>query len=216
MALPRTLDAAEIRVLGSLLEKERTTPDAYPLTVNSLTSACNQKSNRDPVMSLSQADVLATLDRLHGDVLVWPVEGARVQRWRHSLERRMALDPPEMAIITLLFLRGPQTAGELRTRAERLHPFHNPSEVEQCLLTLTEGENPHVTQVKRQAGQKERRWMHLVGGPIDDQADEVRLEPPQRSAGPSLAERVAQLEERVTHLETLLSNNTANSGGANG
>ncbi len=216
MTLPRTLDSAEIRVLGCLLEKERTTPDAYPLTVNSLVAACDQKSNRDPVMSLSQADVLNTLDRLHGDVLVWPVEGARVQRWRHSLERRMALDPPEMALMTLLFLRGPQTVGELRTRAGRLHPFHNPSEVEQYLLALTEREIPLVTQVKRQPGQKERRWMHLVGGDIDDQAAEVRLDPPQRSAGPSLAERVARLEEQVTHLERLITNHFPDSGGADG
>ncbi len=122
MALPRILDSAEIRVLGCLFEKERTTPDAYPLTVNSLVAACNQKSNRNPVRCLSQADVLATLDRLHGDVLVWPVEGARVQRWRHSLERRLALEPPAMAIMTLLFLRGPQTVNELRSRAERSAP----------------------------------------------------------------------------------------------
>lgn len=204
MALPRTLDPSEVRVLGCLFEKERTTPDAYPLTVNSLVAACNQKSSRNPVMNLSQADVLATLDRLHGDVLVWPVEGARVQRWRHSLERRLALEAPAMALMTLLFLRGPQTVSELRSRAERLHPFRDMAEVEGCLMALADGDDPFVTQLRRGPGQKERRWMHLVGGDVDNRAAEVRLEPPARPSGPGLAERLAELEERVTQLELLI------------
>jgi uncharacterized protein YceH (UPF0502 family) len=125
MRLPRILDQVEIRVLGCLLEKQQSTPEYYPLTLNSLVAACNQKSNREPVMELSEPDVRAALERLRADVLVMPVEGARTERWEHRLDRRFDFDAATKAIITVLFLRGPQTAGELRTRSERMHNFQS-------------------------------------------------------------------------------------------
>ena len=107
MRLPRELDPIEIRVLGCLLEKERTTPDGYPLSLNALKSACNQKSNRDPVMELTGPEVESVLARLRSEVLVWPEEGARTQKWTHNLDRKWALSPASMALMTVLMLRGP-------------------------------------------------------------------------------------------------------------
>jgi uncharacterized protein YceH (UPF0502 family) len=203
MRLPRKLDAVEIRVLGCLLEKEQTTPDAYPLSVNALVAACNQKSNRDPVMTLSENDVNSTLDRLHVEVMVWPVDGARTQKWRHSLDRMWELSPETRAVLTVLLLRGPQTAGEIRTRTERMHPFASTVEVERVLAMLAAGDEPMTVHLARQPGQKEARWTHLVGGPPNIPTTEFE---PARSAaaGPSLSQRVTDLEDRVARLEDKL------------
>lgn len=204
MKLPRVLDAVEIRVLGSLLEKEQTTPDAYPLSVNALVSACTQRSNRDPVMDLEAGDVDGALDRLHEEVLVWPVEGARVQRWRHNLDRRWELDAATKAVLTVLLLRGPQTPGELRARTDRMHPFDATDDVEAVLVTMAAGDEPLVVQLERRPGQKESRWAHLAGGP----PTEPTATPPTRvtapDTGPSLRDRVADLEQRVARLEEAL------------
>jgi len=203
MRLPRELDAVEIRVLGCLLEKEQTTPDAYPLSLNALVGACNQKSNRDPVMALSESDVAATLDRLHAEVMVWPVEGARTQKWRHSLDRKWDLTPETRAVMTVLLLRGVQTAGEIRARTERMHPFANTSEVERVLVNLATGDEPMTVHLERQPGQKEARWTHLVGGQPD--VPTAVFEPsPAEPAGISLSQRVSDLENRVRNLEELL------------
>lgn len=200
MRLPRKLDAVEIRVLGCLLEKEQTTPDAYPLSVNALVGACNQKSNRDPVMALSENDVKATLDRLHAEVMVWPVEGARTQKWRHSLDRMWELSPETRAVMTVLLLRGPQTAGEIRTRTERMHPFASTVEVEGSLAGLASGDEPMTVHLARQPGQKEARWTHLVGGQPD--ISTTVFEPARTTAaGPNLSQRVTELEDRVARLE---------------
>ena len=200
MRLPRKLDAVEIRVLGCLLEKEQTTPDAYPLSVNALVGACNQKSNRDPMMALSEHDVKTTLDRLHAEVMVWPVEGARIRKWRHSLDRMWELSPETRAVMTVLLLRGPQTAGEIRARTERMNPFASTAEVERTLATLATGDEPLTVHLARQPGQKEARWTHLVGGRPDIPTsvfEPTRAEP----AGPSLSQRVTDLEDRVVRLE---------------
>ena len=205
MRLPRELDAVEIRVLGCLLEKEQTTPDAYPLSVNSLVGACNQKSNRDPVMALSEADVEGALDRLNGEVMVWPVDGARIQKWRHSLDRMWDLAPATRAVMAVLLLRGAQTAGEIRARTERMHPFASTSEVEEVLANLAIGEEPLTVHLARQPGQKEARWTHLVGGPPDARTtvfEPARVEAP----APGLSQRVSDLEDRVARLERLLAN----------
>ena len=198
----RELDPVEVRVLGALLEKEQSTPASYPLSLNALVSACNQTTNREPVMHLEEADVAATLDRLREEVLVWPVQGARVDRWRHALDRRWELeDGRRKALMTLLLLRGPQTPGELRSRSERLHPFGSSQEVEATLSELAAGAEPLVTVLPRAPGQKEARWVQLVGGvPADSEAPAPQAAPFR----PSLGDRVAELEARVSRLEVLL------------
>jgi uncharacterized protein len=205
MRLPRELDAVEIRVLGCLLEKEQTTPDAYPLSVNALGAACNQKTNRDPVMKLSEADVVGALDRLHGEVMVWPVDGARIRKWRHSLDRMWDLEPATRAVISVLLLRGAQTTGEVRARTERMHPFTSTEEVEKALMDLSAGDEPLAVHLARQPGQKEARWTHLVGGQPDVQT--AVFEPTAREApSAGLSQRMSDLEERVARLERLLAN----------
>jgi uncharacterized protein YceH (UPF0502 family) len=203
MRLPRELDAVEIRVLGCLLEKEQTTPDAYPLSVNALVGACNQKSNRDPVMGLSHQDVEGALDRLHAEVLVWPVEGARTAKWRHSLDRKWDLSPETRAVMAVLLLRGAQTAGEIRARTERMHPFSSTAEVERVVADLAAGDDPLTVHLARQPGQKEARWTHLVGGA--PQAPTAVFEPTAHEPpSPGLSQRVAELEARVAKLEAAL------------
>ncbi len=203
MRLPRELDAAEIRVLGALLEKGQTTPDYYPLTVNALVAACNQKSNREPVMALGENDVVAVLDRLHEEVMVWPVKGSRTDKWRHNLDRRWELDGPRRAVMTLLMLRGAQTPGELRGRSSRLHSFRSTAEVEDVLSFLAQGEEPLVVILPRQVGQKEERWMHLVAGqPSEEMLAQAASSKSVGGAG--LKDRVQALEERVARLEEIL------------
>jgi uncharacterized protein YceH (UPF0502 family) len=171
--LPRPLDPVEVRVVGALLEKEQTTPDAYPLTVNALVAACNQKTNRDPVMSLEETEVEAALERLLQDVFVWRSSGARTERWQVNVERRWGLRAADKAVMTLLLLRGPQTPGELRSRSGRLHDFADPAAVEDQLRALAAGREPLVVELARAPGQKENRWMHLVGGPLEEDAQEA-------------------------------------------
>jgi uncharacterized protein YceH (UPF0502 family) len=191
--LPRPLDPVEIRVLGALLEKQQTTPEYYPLTLNALVAACNQKSNRDPVTELSAGDdVEAALDRLRKLVFVWKVGGLRAERWEENVERAWRLDAATKAVMTLLLLRGAQTPGELRARSERLHAFATLDEVESALAKLAEGPEALVAELPRAPGQKEARWAHLVGGPVESVA--------APAPGPT-AERPAPLVSRVTALE---------------
>ena len=201
--IPRLLDAADRRVLGALLEKEQTTPEVYPLTVNALVAACNQKTAREPVMELSEADVQAALRRLFEDVLVWRAESARVTRWRQSVERRWGLDGATKAIMTLLLLRGPQTIGELRNRSERLHAFASAEELEAALARLAAPPEPLIAELPRGPGQKEARWMHRVGDePVAAEPSTLRWESPATSEpDQSLVERVAVLERRLDELE---------------
>jgi hypothetical protein len=161
--LPRPLDPVECRVLGALLEKEQTTPEYYPLTVNALVAACNQKTNREPVTELTEGEVTAALERLRKNVLVWSSEGARTERWRHALDRRWRLTPATKALVTLLLLRGPQTPGELRGRSERMRRFATPAEVEAALAELAAGREPLARELPRAPGQKENRWTHVAG-----------------------------------------------------
>jgi uncharacterized protein YceH (UPF0502 family) len=198
MRIPRQLDPIEVRVLGALLEKQQTTPDYYPLTLNALVAACNQKSNRNPVMSLSDEDVRNALDRLHDDVLIWSTQGARVQKWRHNLDRRWELETDTKAVMTLLMLRGPQTPGELRNRSERMHQFATPNEVEGTLLGLAGGEDPLVVQLARRPGQTERRWTHLLEGEPADEPSEMPIA--GSAANRSLVQRVDALEDKVAQL----------------
>lgn len=162
MAHTRRLDPIEERICGALMEKQQTTPDSYPLTVKALVNACNQKSNRDPVMELDEGQVRDALERLRKDVLVWRSSGARVDRWEHRIQSRWHLDDAGLALMTLLLLRGAQTPGELRARSERMHSFASVDQVESTLRDLSEGENALVTELPRQPGQRENRWVHLM------------------------------------------------------
>jgi uncharacterized protein YceH (UPF0502 family) len=203
--LPRLLDAAEVRVLGALLEKEQTTPDLYPLTVNSLIQACNQKTAREPVMEMSEGAAHGALRQLLQDEMVSRSEGARVTRWHHALNLRWSLDPGRKAVMTLLLLRGPQTPGELRNRSERLHAFPSIAEVEDALLSLSAAPEPLVRELPRGPGQKESRWTHLVGGEVA--AEEVKPAVQRYAAdeGEDLPTRVADLNRRVRELERVVS-----------
>ena len=199
--IPRPLDAVEVRVLGSLLEKEQTNPETVPMTVNALIAACNQKTNREPVMQLSETAVVEALDRLRQEVLAWRTEGARTERWQQSVVRRWGLDRAGKALMTLLLLRGPQTPGELRTRSERLHPFASLEEAEEALRNLAGMDEPLVRELPRRPGQKETRWTHLVGEAAPETEETpVEIAEPSASARPSLASRVERLEELVARL----------------
>ncbi|HEX3530277.1 MAG TPA: YceH family protein [Thermoanaerobaculia bacterium] len=206
--IPRQLTAVEVRVLGTLLEKEQTTPEACPLSVNALLAGCNQKTNREPVMDLTEGQVVDALEQLRRDVLVWRSESARAERWQQSVVRRWGLDRAGKALMTLLLLRGPQTAGELRTRSERMNPFASVDDVEQALRQMAAIDEPLVAELARRPGQKETRWTHLVGDIPEPQHVEL-AEPPLLagqsarsgvSSGPSLAQRVETLEETVRRL----------------
>jgi uncharacterized protein len=204
--LPRPLDAVETRVLGCLLEKQQLTPEYYPLTVNALVAACNQLSSREPVMKVSESDVLGALDRLAEHVLVWRSAGVRSDRWAHNLDRRLELDAPAKAIVTLLFLRGPQTPGELRARTERMHAFATPGDVESVLRRLA-GPEPLVAELPRQPGRKESRWAHLAGGPLEASflaVPAVVVSGATGGAAGDLVERIERLEAKVGELSASL------------
>ncbi len=190
-------------MLGSLLEKEQTNPETVPMTINALIAACNQKTNREPVMQLTENQVVTALDWMRQEVLAWRSEGARTERWQQSVVRRWGLDRAGKALITLLLLRGPQTAGELRTRSERLHPFASLEEVEEALRRLAADDEPLAMELPRRPGQKEARWAHLVGEASPDPEPEEIFEAtadPSAPPRPGLASRVQHLEEIVERL----------------
>ena len=195
------LTTTEIRVLGCLIEKEMTTPDYYPLTLNGLTTACNQKSNRNPELNLDETDVVKALDKLRfkGMAMQASGEGSRVPKYRHTLAEKMYFEPEQLAILCELFVRGLQTLGELRTRCERMHPFTDTTAVENVLTELNDSGEPLVVKLPRQPGQKEQRYAHLFSGPpeIHESVDE----PPPESA----RIKVAEEEERISRLEQELS-----------
>jgi uncharacterized protein YceH (UPF0502 family) len=206
------LNPTQIRILGALLEKEQATPEYYPLTVNALLAACNQKSNREPVMALTEGELWDELEALRAEVLVWRSEGARAQRWSQSISRRLELDAEEKAVLTLLMLRGPQTVGELRLRSQRLHEFDGLEAVHAALRRMATEERDLVVELPRQPGQKENRWAHLLAGkaPVEELStapsvattdQESALQAAIAAARPSLAERVAGLEEKVAELQ---------------
>jgi hypothetical protein len=160
------LNEIEARVLGALLEKEITTPDYYPLSLNSLVNACNQKSNRDPVMNVDEDSVRDALRTLQDNSLARSVSGvdSRVTKYEHRLQEAFNFDRREAALFCELLLRGPQTAGELRTRAERMHSFDDLSEAQSALQRLMNREPPLVKVLARQPGTKESRYIHLLSG----------------------------------------------------
>ncbi len=200
------LSIYEARVIGCLLEKEITTPEQYPLSLNALTNACNQKSNRDPVMELSESTVQETLDALVKKRLVSDKSGfgSRVTKYQHRFCNTgfgdLKLSEQELAIICVLMLRGPQTPGELRTRTERLCKFGDVREVETVLHHLAGREDgPFVTRLQREAGKRESRYAHLLSGDVSEMD---ASEPVTVSAGsvPPTHDRVAQLEHQIMEL----------------
>jgi uncharacterized protein len=200
--IPRALDPVELRILGSLMEKQLATPEYYPLTLNALVAACNQKSNREPVMELGESEVQRALDRLQDEKLVWRVMGGRAVRFDHNLDNVWHLNRREKALLTLLFLRGPQTAGELRGRSDRLQTFDTVNEVEDLLREMAAHSEPLVRQLARRPGQKEERWAHLAGGAIVE--PEPSAAPPAPEVSEPLSVRVRQLEERLAIVERAL------------
>ena len=201
--MPRPLSAVECRVLGALLEKQQAVPDSYPLTLPALVAACNQKTNREPVFELTESEIAEALRALSRDVLVGRREGGRAVRWEQNTDRRWRVTPGGRALLTLLLLRGAQTPGELRGRSERLHDFPSVAAVESVLDELAAGSEPLVRQLPREPGQKESRWIHILGDP----ADAAHVPPAAIAAlahGSSLDERLSALEARVVRLESLL------------
>ena len=199
-----TLNEVEVRVLGCLIEKEMTTPEYYPLSLNALTNACNQKSNRDPVMALAEEDVVRALNRMRFNQLtVVSGESSRVAKYRHLLAENMGLIPAELAVICELLVRGPQTVGELRTRCERMYSFPDLNAVEEVLKELTERENPLIVRMPRQPGRKEARNAHLFSGLPDMSAEAQEASPePARVRVMAEDERMVKLEEEVATLRT--------------
>lgn len=202
MRLPRPLDPVEIRVAGALLEKELLTPDVYPMTLQGLVAACNQRTSREPVTDLTAAEVTAGLDRLRELVLAWKVTGSRADKWEHNLEAKWQLEKPEKALVALLLLRGPQTAAELRARSDRMHEFASVEAVEELLRTMAAHPEPLTVELGRRPGQKETRWTHLAGG---TPAEEVQVPRASAPTGPSAIERrLLSLEERLDTVEAEL------------
>ena len=201
------LTAIEIRIIGCLIEKSVVTPDQYPLTLNALTNACNQKSNRSPVMSLQQGEVQHTIRELESKTLVRVDENFKsrvekyVQRFCNTRYSDYQFDPPQLAIVCLLLLRGPQTPGELKARSGRLHSFADNAAVADALKMLIEWQgNPLVVQLPRTPGRQDSEYMHLFAGPIDIEAH-ARQAQVVAAAGPSGRSSVSELEQRVSNLE---------------
>lgn len=190
------LTDADVRVLGALIEKELTTPEHYPLSLNALTNACNQSSNRDPVVQYDEATVKSAVDRLRKYSLVRSIQraDARVMKYMHLMDEAMSLDRPEIAAMCVLMLRGPQTVGEIRTRGARLFEFPSLDDVEATLNRLiARSPSPLVARLPRQPGQKEARYAHLLSG-MSDAAHEAQIDVPAES------DRFADLESIVESL----------------
>lgn len=201
------LTAPQARVLGALIEKSLTTPDAYPLTLKALTTACNQTTNRDPVVDYEPQLVETTLMALKGKGLarmVYPGSGERATKYRQVLDEALNLSPDEVAVVGVLLLRGAQTVNELKTRTERLHPFGSSDEVEATLGRLAERDQPVVVQLDRLPGQKERRWLNLLETGVDERiaaAAEAASRGGGGGGGSRNAGRIDELEARVAQLE---------------
>jgi uncharacterized protein YceH (UPF0502 family) len=197
------LSLLETRVIGVLAEKQRTVPDSYPLTLNALISGCNQKSSRDPVIEASESEVAGALDNLRTLSLIVETSGGRASRYGHNIERVLHIPTQSTALLTMLMLRGPQTAGELRINCERLHKFADISSVEAFLAELAEREaGGLVMELPRQPGSRENRWMHLLSGePVIEErmsAGAVSVVPP----GDVTVGEIAALKANVARLET--------------
>jgi uncharacterized protein len=214
------LNPVEIRVLGCLIEKQRTTPDTYPLTINALRLACNQSTNRDPVVDYDEHTIRVALERLARRRYVRLASGhtTRATKYRHLLDDTLSLDSAELALLAVLMLRGPQTPGELRQRSERLHRFPDPDSLEAVLTKL--GERDYIQRLDRRPGQKEQRYRLLLS--IDEDEDRATPEPsppdtrhptPDTQSAPPHDDRLARLEREVAELRAQLTELRAQLGG---
>ena len=195
------LNDVETRVLGSLVEKDVTTPDYYPLSLNALLNACNQKNNRDPVMNLDEGAVREALSTLQEKRLAGPTGSAdsRVTKYEHRLQEAFNFTRGETAVLCVLLLRGPQTPGELRGRTERMHRFEDLTEVQSTVQRMMQSDPPLVRVLPRQPGTKESRYKHLLAGDVEDAADVAQ--PPSSAFVTSHSHDA----DRITHLENLVS-----------
>ena len=216
------LSMEEVRVLGALIEKETTTPDYYPLTLNSLINACNQKSNREPVVVFDDRTVLRAIDQLRDRQFAWMVDAvdSRVPKYEQNFTRHLNLTLQEVAVVCVLLLRGAQTIGEIRSRCARIYPFDSMDEVAVTLDTLADREEPLVTRLPLQPGRKEARFAHLLQGEPEVTTAPVYGDPVQPAAPPvptpapapmapvadtsELEERIELLEEEVSSLRSEL------------
>ena len=207
MANLPVLSLLETRVLGVLVEKERTVPDSYPLTLNALVAGCNQRSSRNPVIDASEADVQATIDHLKSMSLVMETSGGRVMRYAHNVGRVLQIPPQSVALLAVLFLRGPQTPGELRINSERLHKFGDLLSVQAFLEELAERPaGALVRELPRQPGARENRWTHLLSGEPPPEATAPASEPVALDVSEVAALRaeVSELRQRIESLNEVV------------
>jgi uncharacterized protein YceH (UPF0502 family) len=207
------LSQIEARILGVLIEKAKTTPDAYPLTVNSLTAGCNQKTSREPVMSVSESEVQSALEDLRGRTLIMESYGAsgRVLRYAHNFSKVYDVPAAGMDLLAVLMLRGPQTASELRANCERLHRFADASSVEAYLEELAErASGAMVLKLARQPGAREQRWTHLLCGEPAPETSRQSTTGKVATACADLEARVERLEQEVAELRALLGQQACN------
>jgi len=202
------LSPIEARVLAVLVEKQHTVPDTYPMTVNALVSGCNQKTSRDPVMDLTERDVIAALEALRARTLIIESSGGRTMRYAENARRVLGVPNESVALLATLMLRGPQTAAELRANCERLHRFSDVSATEGYLDELAARAQPYVRRLARQPGSREHRWVHLLCGEPSEAtlgaADAVVLEEPASTALAALSDRVDRLEAELAALRARL------------
>lgn len=191
----------EARILGALMEKQLTTPDAYPLTVNSLLLACNQKTSREPLTNLNQGEVQRCLSQMQDRKLVDVDYGSRAHRYDQRLTRVLGIDKSAQALLNILLLRGPQTVAELFTRSQRMFEFSSAESVEEKLQSLCEKSAPIIVRIPRQPGQREDRYMHLLCGAPDLEALAAQMTTAKKSASGELEERIAILEQQMHALQ---------------
>jgi uncharacterized protein YceH (UPF0502 family) len=203
MTAANVLTIGEVRVLGCLIEKQLTTPEAYPLTLNALVLACNQKTSREPVLSLTAGQVGQALRSLEGREMARLVMGSRADRWEHRADKALELVSAQVVLLGLLLLRGPQTVNELLTRSSRMHDFDDAEQVQHHLERLISRQ--FACLLTRQSGQREDRYMHVLGDPAEQAAMVARASEAQRSsAGGQQDERLEALEARLAALEERL------------
>ena len=213
-AVAPLLTAIEARILGTLMEKARTVPDSYPLSLNSLMLGCNQKTSRDPLMTLDEAQLATALDNLLSRDLVRESTGGRTAKYSHNFQRGIGVFEQSAVLLGLLLLRGPQTAGELRLNTERWYPFADISSVEGFLDELQERAaekgGPLVVKLPRAPGAREQRWAHLLCGPVSAQLAQDAA--PRVTDGGDMADRMARLEDEVAVLRSAVSHLCAELG----